>query len=206
MTLRKVRFIIGHVICCASSAAQLSCTLSAIDICMQHCNSNHLQLCLAGSCCPAKCGLICSTPVSANILHPCAGGLMFGWNALALALKGQDIYATGCAAEREGMPLNWAMLSSCRSQHKDCGANKRAACTVLRNAGGSDTLCPTQESKLAVLWTIGIFALNFGPVFVGPILDWVGPKLTTVLGELAQPCVQHFGKSRVKTLPCRLQP
>ncbi|KAA6416796.1 MAG: hypothetical protein FRX49_13246 [Trebouxia sp. A1-2] len=84
------------------------------------------------------------------------GGLMFGWNALALALKGQDIYATGCAAERE----------------------------VLRNAGGSDTLCPTQESKLAVLWTIGIFALNFGPVFVGPILDWVGPKLTSVLGTL----------------------
>ncbi len=44
---------------------------------------------------------------------------MFGWNALALALKGQDIYATGCAAEREGMSLNWAclinscMLSSC---------------------------------------------------------------------------------------------
>ncbi len=30
---------------------------------------------------------------------------MFGWNALALALKGQDIYATGCAAEREGMGL-----------------------------------------------------------------------------------------------------
>ena len=54
---------------------------------------------------------------------------------------------------------------------------------VLRNAGGSDTLCPTQESKLAVLWTIGIFALNFGPVFVGPVLDWVGPKLTTVLGK-----------------------
>ena len=54
---------------------------------------------------------------------------------------------------------------------------------VIRNAGGSDTLCPTQESKLAVLWTVGIFALNFGPVFVGPILDWVGPKLTTVLGE-----------------------
>lgn len=54
---------------------------------------------------------------------------------------------------------------------------------MIRNAGGSDTLCPTQESKLAVLWTIGIFALNFGPVFVGPILDWVGPKLTTVLGK-----------------------
>ena len=30
---------------------------------------------------------------------------MFGWNALALALKGQDIYSTGCAAEREGQNL-----------------------------------------------------------------------------------------------------
>ena len=35
----------------------------------------------------------------------CAGGLMFGWNALALTLKGQDMYATGCAAEREGEHL-----------------------------------------------------------------------------------------------------
>ena len=51
-------------------------------------------------------------------------------------------------------------------------------------AGTNGDLCPTQESKLAVLWTVGIFALNFGPVFVGPILDWVGPKLTTTLGKL----------------------
>lgn len=50
-------------------------------------------------------------------------------------------------------------------------------------AGTNGDLCPTQESKLAVLWTVGIFALNFGPVFVGPILDWVGPKLTTTLGK-----------------------
>ena len=32
-----------------------------------------------------------------------AGGLMFGWNALALALKGQDIYSSGCAEERTGV-------------------------------------------------------------------------------------------------------
>ena len=63
---------------------------------------------------------------------------------------------------------------------------------MIRNAGGSDTLCPTQESKLAVLWTVGIFALNFGPVFVGPILDWVGPKLTTVLGESLDPECTHL--------------
>ena len=33
-----------------------------------------------------------------------------------------------------------------------------------------------------MLWTIGVFALNFGPVIVGPILDYVGPKLTAILG------------------------
>lgn len=34
-----------------------------------------------------------------------------------------------------------------------------------------------------MLWTIGVFALNFGPVIVGPILDYVGPKLTAMFGE-----------------------
>ena len=34
-----------------------------------------------------------------------------------------------------------------------------------------------------MLWTIGVFALNFGPVVVGPILDYVGPKLTAIFGE-----------------------
>lgn len=48
---------------------------------------------------------------------------------------------------------------------------------------GLDTLCASQESKLAVLWNIGIFALNFGPVIIGPILDYVGPKLTSILGR-----------------------
>lgn len=33
------------------------------------------------------------------------GGLMFGWNALALILKGQNIYSTGCAAERAGVAI-----------------------------------------------------------------------------------------------------
>ena len=56
----------------------------------------------------------------------------------------------------------------------------QSLCALAVDNGG---LCPTQESKLAVLWTIGIFALNFGPVFVGPVLDWVGPKITTVLGS-----------------------
>ena len=42
--------------------------------------------------------------------------------------------------------------------------------------------CAKQDSSLAVLWTIGVFALNFGPVVVGPVLDLVGPKLTSILG------------------------
>lgn len=48
--------------------------------------------------------------------------------------------------------------------------------------------CSWQESKLAVMWNIGVFALNFGPVLVGPVLDWVGPKLTAMLGARAPLC------------------
>ncbi|KAK9804317.1 hypothetical protein WJX72_006375 [[Myrmecia] bisecta] len=77
------------------------------------------------------------------------GGLMFGWNAMALMLKDTGNFNRGCP------PLTGT---------------------------GSEVQCSTQESKLAVLWTIGIFALNFGPVLVGPVLDFVGPKLTTLLG------------------------
>ena len=45
-----------------------------------------------------------------------------------------------------------------------------------------DYQCATQESKLAVLWNIGIFALNFGPVVFGPFLDLFGPKLVAMFG------------------------
>ena len=48
---------------------------------------------------------------------------------------------------------------------------------------GKDYICESQESKLAVLWTLGIFALNFGPVVVGFLLDWAGPKLTALTGK-----------------------
>lgn len=52
---------------------------------------------------------------------------------------------------------------------------------------GLNTNCAWQESQLAVLWTVGVFALNFGPVIVGPVLDYVGPKLTAMLGGPLQP-------------------
>ncbi|BDA48190.1 probable solute carrier family 43 member 3 at N-terminal half [Coccomyxa sp. Obi] len=83
------------------------------------------------------------------------GGLIFGWNALALMLKQQGNYNRNCTQpisdiEREGLNTN----------------------------------CAWQESQLAVLWTIGVFALNFGPVIVGPVLDYVGPKITAMLGTM----------------------
>lgn len=48
---------------------------------------------------------------------------MFGWNALALALKGQGIYSAGCEAELTGMdyafqcqyPVHCKALNQCSS-------------------------------------------------------------------------------------------
>ena len=44
------------------------------------------------------------------------------------------------------------------------------------------TVCTSQESSLALLWTLGIFTLNCGPVAMGFVLDFLGPKLTGILG------------------------
>lgn len=86
-----------------------------------------------------------------------SGGLIFGWNALALMLKAQGVYAEGCPAD---------------------------PATTGAPSPSSSTGCPSQENRLAVLWTVGVFALNAGPVLVGPLLDALGPKLTAVLGTL----------------------
>ena len=43
-------------------------------------------------------------------------------------------------------------------------------------------LCKSQESALALLWTVGIFALNCGPVLMGFVLDYLGPKFTSIVG------------------------
>jgi hypothetical protein len=69
-------------------------------------------------------------------------------------------------------------------QGKTLGSRKLSE--LLKSAVHADVnaRCAWQESHLAVLWTIGVFALNFGPVVVGPILDYVGPKLTAIFGEL----------------------
>lgn len=46
-----------------------------------------------------------------------------------------------------------------------------------------EMFCKSQESKLALLWTIGIFCLNCGPVIMGFVLDYLGPKFTGILGK-----------------------
>jgi len=53
---------------------------------------------------------------------------------------------------------------------------------VASHAGSVQGICKSQESKLAVLWTVGIFALNCGPVIMGFVLDFLGPKFTGILG------------------------
>ena len=42
--------------------------------------------------------------------------------------------------------------------------------------------CKAQESGLALLWTLGIFALNIGPVPMGFVLDFAGPRYTSIIG------------------------
>lgn len=44
-----------------------------------------------------------------------------------------------------------------------------------------------------MLWTIGAFALNFGPVIVGGILDLIGPKLTSIVGKRNEPFAVCLG-------------
>ena len=55
------------------------------------------------------------------------------------------------------------------------------ACLLAPTA---DEVCKSQESSLALLWTLGIFTLNCGPVLMGFVLDFLGPKLTGILGGL----------------------
>ena len=60
-------------------------------------------------------------------------------------------------------------------------------CSCAEVSESRSVVCKSQESKLAVLWTLGIFALNFGPVLVGPVLDRFGPKITAIFGEALPP-------------------
>ncbi|KAK9812965.1 hypothetical protein WJX72_006572 [[Myrmecia] bisecta] len=78
------------------------------------------------------------------------GGLIFGWNGLALMIKAQDNFDDGCPA-----PV-----------------------TVK----GRVETCKSQETKLALIFVLGAFAVNFGPLIVGPILDRIGPRIMSAVG------------------------
>lgn len=72
-------------------------------------------------------------------------GAIFGWNALSLMLKKEELYAAGC---------------------------------------GDADKCSSQDTRLAVVWTAGVFAVNFGSVLGGPSLDYLGPRVTCTAGAL----------------------
>ncbi|KAL4450614.1 hypothetical protein ABPG77_000970, partial [Micractinium sp. CCAP 211/92] len=73
-----------------------------------------------------------------------------------------------------GLMFGWPSLSG---MIKDLN-NFNEGCT------GQQDVCTSQESSLALLWTLGIFTLNCGPVAMGFVLDLMGPKLTGILGVL----------------------
>lgn len=70
-----------------------------------------------------------------------------------------------------GWPSLSGMLAALGNYSDDCP-----------EAQDPNTQCNSQESHLAVLWTVGIFALNCGPVIMGFVLDYLGPKFTAILG------------------------
>lgn len=82
------------------------------------------------------------------------GGIIFGWNALSVVLKELAFYTEGCPADTQ--------------------QGERAG----------DRLCASQESKLAVVWNAGAFAVNFGPALVGVALDYLGPRFVTASGAI----------------------
>lgn len=54
----------------------------------------------------------------------------------------------------------------------------------LYAAGCDSGKCASQDTRLAVIWTTGVFAVNFGSVLGGPFLDYLGPRATCTAGAL----------------------
>ena len=52
----------------------------------------------------------------------------------------------------------------------------------------ADANCTSQDTSLSLVWTLGIFTLNCGPVAMGFVLDYLGPKLTGILGGCVCSC------------------
>ncbi len=82
--------------------------------------------------------------------------------------------------------LGWTCVAHCEGSITGCLSAvvwPKPVVHAAVNAGvGEQGICKSQESKLAVLWTVGIFALNCGPVIMGFVLDFLGPKFTGILG------------------------
>ena len=77
-----------------------------------------------------------------------------------------------------GLFFGWSALSIMITDE----GNYEEGCNEAGEGIDEDTICKSQESKLALLWTVGIFALNFGPVLMGFVLDYLGPRFTAILG------------------------
>lgn len=77
-----------------------------------------------------------------------------------------------------GLFFGWSALSLMITDQ----GNFDEGCSDQGDDIDGETICKSQESKLALLWTVGIFALNFGPVLMGFVLDYLGPKFTAILG------------------------
>lgn len=77
-----------------------------------------------------------------------------------------------------GLFFGWSALSIMITDQ----GNFNEGCDDTGDGMDGDTICKSQESKLALLWTVGIFALNFGPVLMGFVLDYLGPRFTAIVG------------------------
>lgn len=77
-----------------------------------------------------------------------------------------------------GLFFGWSALSIMITDQ----GNFDAGCNEAGDETDDETICKSQESKLALLWTVGIFALNFGPVLMGFVLDYLGPRFTAIVG------------------------
>ena len=80
------------------------------------------------------------------------GGLFFGWSALSIMITDQGNFEEGCSDPDETI-----------------------------DDPGTD-ICKSQESKLALLWTLGAFSLNSGPILGGFALDYLGPRFVSIAG------------------------
>lgn len=118
---------------------------------------------------------------------------MFGWPSLSGMLAALGNYNEDCPADpgevAQALGSRTVLRMGCCSRgagsllSSRCWLAAQALQLSIGSLVGAAELCKSQESHLAVLWTVGIFALNCGPVLMGFVLDYLGPKFTAILGE-----------------------